>query len=159
MEEILRLLSEDGRLTAKQISERTGRDEKEVKAIIADAEKKGIIVKYKGIINWDKVGIDEVFAFIEVKVSPQRDVGFDAVADRIMRFPEVHSLYLMSGAYDLHVVVKGKNMKEIAFFVAEKLAPLEGVQSTSTHFVLKRYKMDGDVLEKPAEPERLPISL
>lgn len=159
MEEILRILSEDGRLTAKQVAERTGRKQKEVEASIAEAEKKGIIVRYKAVVNWDLIGIEDVFAFIEVKVSPQRDVGFDAVADRIMRFPEVHSLYLMSGAYDLHVVVKGKTMREVAYFVAEKLAPLEGVQSTATHFVLKRYKMDGDILEKPSEPERLAISL
>nr|NIM07352.1 Lrp/AsnC family transcriptional regulator [Armatimonadota bacterium]NIO76137.1 Lrp/AsnC family transcriptional regulator [Armatimonadota bacterium]NIO98833.1 Lrp/AsnC family transcriptional regulator [Armatimonadota bacterium] len=126
---------------------------------IAEAEEKGLIVKYKGVINWDKVGLDEVFAFIEVRVTPQRGVGFDAVAERIQGFPEVHSLYLMSGAYDLHVVVKGKTMREVAYFVAEKLAPLEGVQSTATHFVLKRYKMDGDIMEPKPPPERLPISL
>jgi DNA-binding Lrp family transcriptional regulator len=159
MEQVLRILAEDARLTAAQIAERTGREEKEVKALIAEAEKKGIIVRYKAVVNWDKIGVEDVFAFIEVKVSPQRDVGFDAVAERIMKFPEVHSLYLMSGAYDLHVVVKGKTMREVAYFVAEKLAPLEGVQSTATHFVLKRYKMDGDILEKREEPERLAISL
>jgi len=159
MEEILRILAEDGRLTPAQIAERTGKSEDDVKSLIAEAEKKGVIVKYKAIVNWDRIGIEEVFAFIEVRVTPQRDVGFDAVAERIMAFPEVHSLYLMSGAYDLHVVVKGKTMREVAYFVAEKLAPLEGVQSTATHFVLKRYKMDGDILEKREEPERLAISL
>jgi len=158
MEQILRILAEDGRLTAAQIAERTGRAEAEVKALIAEAEKKGIIVKYKAIINWDKIGVDEVFAFIEVKVTPQRKVGFDAVAERIMGFPEVHALYLISGDHDLHVVVRGKTMREAAYFVAEKLAPLEGVQSTATHFVLKRYKMDGDILEPKAEPERLAVT-
>ena len=159
MEEILRMLSEDGRLSPAQIAERTGRDEAEVTALIADAEEQGIIVRYKGVINWDKIGVEEVFAFIEVKVHPQRGVGFDAIAERILKFPEVHSLYLMSGAYDLHVVVKGKNMRDIAFFVAEKLSPLEGVSSTSSHFVLKRYKMDGDILESKIEPsERLSVT-
>jgi DNA-binding Lrp family transcriptional regulator len=158
MEQILQILAEDARVTPAQIAERTGRDEKEIRAIIKKAEDQGIIIKYKAIINWDKAGVEDVFAFIEVRVIPQRGVGFDAVAERIMGFPEVHSLYLMSGDYDLHVVVKGKNMREVAYFVAEKLASLEGVQSTATHFVLKRYKMDGDVLEPQAPNERLAVT-
>jgi DNA-binding Lrp family transcriptional regulator len=158
MEQILRILAEEGRLTTAQIAERVGKTEDEVKALIVQAQKDGLIVKYKAVVNWEKAGVDEVFAFIEVKVSPQRGVGFDAIAERIMGFPEVHSLYLMSGAYDLHVVVKGKTMRDIAFFVAEKLAPLEGVHSTSSHFVLKRYKMDGDIMEPPAQPERLAVT-
>ncbi len=158
MEQILRILSEDARLTPARIAEQTGRPEKEVKALITEAEKKGIIVKYKTLINWEKMGVEDVYAFIEVRVTPQREVGFDAVAERIMGFPEVHALYLMSGDYDLHVVVRGKTMREVAYFVAEKLAPLEAVQSTATHFVLKRYKMDGDILEPKAAPERLAIT-
>jgi DNA-binding Lrp family transcriptional regulator len=158
MEQILQILAEDARLTPAQIAERTGRDEKEIRAIIKEAEDKGIIVKYKAVINWDKAGVEDVFAFIEVRVIPQRGVGFDAVAERIMGFPEVHSLYLMSGDYDLHVVVKGKSMRDVAYFVAEKLASLEGVQSTATHFVLKRYKLDGDRLEPQAPPERLAVT-
>jgi len=158
MEQILHILADDARLSADQIAERTGRPAEEVARLIAEAEKKGLIVKYKAVINWERLGADEVYAFIEVKVSPQRGVGFDAIAERIKGFPEVHSLYLMSGAYDLHVVIKGKTMREVAYFVAEKLAPMEGVHSTATHFVLKRYKMDGDILELSAEPQRLAVT-
>ena len=158
MEEILRLLAEDARLSAAQIAERTGRPEAEVKQAIAKLEGDGVIRRYKTVIDWDKAGIEHVYGFIEVRVSPQREHGFDAVAERIMEFPEVHSLYLMSGTYDLLVVVQGKTMREVAYFVAEKLAPLEHVLSTATHFVLKRYKVDGDMLTERAQPRRLPIT-
>ncbi len=158
MEEILHLLAQDARLTPAQIAERTGRPEVEVVAVIADLEARGVITAYKALVNWDKSGIERVFGFIEVKVTPQRGRGFDAVAARLMEFPEVHSLYLMSGAYDLMVVVQGKSMREVALFVAERLAPLENVLSTATHFVLKRYKVDGEVLEERQEPKRLPVT-
>jgi DNA-binding Lrp family transcriptional regulator len=158
MEEILHLLANDARLTAAQIAERTGQSEAEVAAAIADLEAKGVITAYKALINWDKSGTERVFGFIEVKVTPQRGRGFDAVAARLMEFPEVHSLYLMSGAYDLMVVVQGKSMREVALFVAERLAPLENVLSTATHFVLKRYKVDGEVLEEQTEAKRLPVT-
>ena len=156
--QILTMLEQDGRLTARQIAERLGRPEKEIKARIAELEQKGILRRYKAVINWEKTGAEDVFAFIEVKVAPQRGLGFDAVAERILQFPEVHSLYLMSGAYDLHVVVQGKSMKEVAFFVAEKLAPLEGIVGTATHFVLRKYKVDGDVMETKEEPKRLAVT-
>ncbi len=158
MEEILHLLNDDARLTPAQIAERTGRPEAEVKQAIAKLESEGVIRRYKTVVDWDKAGIEHVYGFIEVRVSPQREHGFDAVAERIMEFPEVHSLYLMSGTYDLLVVVQGKTMRDVAFFVAEKLAPLEHVLSTATHFVLRRYKVDGDVLMERAQPRRLPIT-
>ena len=154
---ILTMLEQEGRLSAAQIAERLGKPKKEIEARIAELEKKGIIRRYKAVINWEKTGVEDVFAFIEVKVTPQRGRGFDAVAERILQFPEVHSLYLLSGAYDLHVVVQGRSMKEVAYFVAEKLAPLENVQSTATHFVLKKYKVDGDLLEIKEEAKRLPV--
>jgi DNA-binding Lrp family transcriptional regulator len=158
MEEILQLLADDARLTSAQIAERTGRPEAEVGKAISKLEEDGVIRRYKTVIDWEKAGVEHVFGFIEVRVSPERDVGFDSVAERIMGFPEVHSLYLMSGTYDLLVVVQGKTMREVAYFVAERLAPLEHVLSTATHFVLKRYKVDGDVLAERTESKRLPVT-
>ena len=107
-------------------------------------EATGVIRHYKAIIDWEKAGRELVFAFIDVRVSPSRGVGYDDVARRIYRYPEVHSVYLVSGDYDLRVVVEGNTMRDVAFFVAEKLAPLEGVLSTRTNFLLKKYKSDGD---------------
>jgi DNA-binding Lrp family transcriptional regulator len=158
-EQILQILQEDAHTTPAQIAERLGRSPAWVRKQIKQLEAQGVIHKYKAVINWEKAAHERVFAFIEVKVAPQRGVGFDAVAERILRFPEVHSLYLMSGAYDLHVVVQGDNMKEVAYFVAEKLAPLEHIQSTATHFVLKRYKVDGDIFAEMETAERLPVTL
>ncbi|UCC68913.1 MAG: Lrp/AsnC family transcriptional regulator [Armatimonadota bacterium] len=158
MEEILQLLADDARLTPAQIAERTGRPEAEVKTAVAKLEKDGVIRRYKTVVDWDKAGVEHVFGFIEVRVSPERGVGFDSVAERIVGFPEVHSLYLMSGTYDLLVVVQGKTMREVAYFVAERLAPLDHVLSTATHFVLKRYKVDGDVMEERSENKRLPVT-
>jgi DNA-binding Lrp family transcriptional regulator len=158
MEEILELLAQDARLTPAQIAERTGQSEAEVKKIIAKLETDKVIRRYKTVIDWEKAGAEHVFGFIEVRVSPERDVGFDAVAERIMKFPEVHSLYLMSGTYDLLVVVQGKTMREVAFFVAEKLAPLDQVLSTATHFVLKRYKIDGDEMIDQQVVKRLSVT-
>ena len=156
--EILDLLNEDARLTPAQIAERTGGAEGEVKEAIAAFERDKVIRRYKTVIDWEKAGVEHVFGFIEVRCTPERGVGFDAVAERIMEFPEVHSLYLMSGAYDFLVVVQGNTMRDIAYFVAEKLAPLEHISGTATHFVLKRYKVDGDVMVERAESNRLPIT-
>lgn len=158
MQEILELLAQDARLTPAQIAERTGQSEAEVKKIIAKLETDKVIRRYKTVIDWEKAGVEHVFGFIEVRVSPERDVGFDAVGERIMRFPEVHSLYLMSGTYDLLVVVQGKTMREVAFFVAEKLATLDQVLSTATHFVLKRYKVDGDEMVEQQGVKRLSVT-
>jgi len=156
--EILRMLEQDGRLTPEQIAERSGHSVEEVRAIIAEAEASGIIKKYKAVVNWERVKDAHMTkAFIEVKVTPQREFGFDAIAERIMRFPEVHSLYLLSGSYDLDVVVQGKDLREIADFVTTKLSPLDTVLSTSTHFVLKGYKIEGDIMEDITPPDRLQI--
>ena len=153
------MLESDGRLTPEQLAERSGRPVEEVRQIIADAEAKGIIRKYKAVIDWERVEDNQVTtAFIEVKVTPQREFGFDAIAERIMRFPEVRSMYLLSGSYDLHVVVVGKDLREISNFVTTKLATLETVLSTTTHFVLKGYKIDGDIMEDQEPPHRLPVS-
>lgn len=157
MKEVLRILEKDARLTFEQISAMTGIPLPEVVEIIKKAEAEGIILKYKALIDWDKVGEEWVWALIEVKVSPQRGVGFDAVAERIARFPEVRSLYLVSGTYDLAAFIMGKTMQEIASFVAEKLAPLEGVQGTVTHFLLKRYKEDGEMIKIKEGMKRQPL--
>jgi DNA-binding Lrp family transcriptional regulator len=159
IKEILKILENDARTTTKQISTMTGTSSEEVAKIIKQAEKDQTILKYKTIINWDKVGEEQVGAFIEVKVTPQRDVGFDAIAERIYRFPQARSVYLLSGTYDLLVLVTGKTMHEVADFVSQKLAPVEGVQGTVTHFMLKRYKEDGEIMEGREGLRRQPVML
>ncbi|MDO7788987.1 Lrp/AsnC family transcriptional regulator [Desulforamulus aquiferis] len=158
MLEILELLQSNSRLTAEQIAVMTGRDEDEVRSIIEKLEADKTIIKYFTLINWEKAGVEKVSALIEVKITPQRDVGFDAVAERIYRFPEVQSVHLMSGAYDLAVFVDGVTMKEVALFVATKLATVEHVMSTATHFVLKTYKQDGFIFEDRETDKRLVIT-
>ncbi len=159
IQEILKILENDARTTTKQISAMTGTPSAEVARLIKQAEKEGTILKYKTVINWEKVGKEQVWALIEVKVTPQRDVGFDSIAERIYRFPQVRTAYLVSGTYDLLVLVVGKNMNEVADFVSQKLAPIEGVQGTVTHFVLKRYKEDGEILQGKEEIRRQPVVL
>jgi len=158
MEQIFEILEQNAKATAEQISTMMGMPVSEVEKIIKQAEKDGTILKYKTTINWAKLGREEVWALIEVKVTPQRDVGFDVIAERIYQFPQVYSAYLVSGTYDLAVLVKGKTMHDISSFVTEKLAPLERVQSTVTHFLLKRYKENGEVFQLPKGIERLPIT-
>lgn len=159
MKEIFEILEQNARLTPEQISIMVDKPVSEVEKIIRQAEKDGSILKYKTIINWPKLGQEDIWALIEVRVTPQRDVGFDAIAERIYQFPEVYSAYLVSGTYDLAILVKGKNMQEISRFVTEKLAPLQGVQSTVTHFLLKRYKENGETFHLPKEVnKRLPIT-
>ena len=157
--EILKILESDARTTAKQISTMTSTSADEVTKIIKQAEKDKTILKYKTIINWEKAGEEQVSALIEVRVAPQRDVGFDAIAERIYRFPQARSVYLLSGTYDLLVLVTGKTMHEVADFVSQKLAPIEGVQGTVTHFMLKRYKEDGEILAGKEEVKRQPVIL
>lgn len=159
LKDILKILENDARITTKQIATMTGTSTAEVTRLIKQAEKERTILKYKTVINWDKVGNEQVWALIEVKVTPQRDVGFDAIAGRIYRFPQVRTAYLVSGTYDLLVVVTGKTMHEVADFVAQELAPIEGVQGTITHFVLKRYKEDGEILDGKEEVKRQPLVL
>jgi len=159
MKEVLKLLEEDARITPERIATMLGRPLSEVEEAIKKAEEERVIVKYKTIINWDKLEGEGVWALIEVKVQPQRDRGFDEVAERIYRFPETHSVYLVSGDYDLAVLVRGKTMREVAGFVAQKLAPMESVQGTTTHFLLRRYKVEGEILEGGEKPKRLPLSI
>lgn len=142
MQEILDLLQNDARLTAEDIATMTGNSVADVTAMIAQMEKDGIILKYTAIVNQEKIPQerDLVRAVIEIQVSPEREHGFDALAERIYRFPQVKSLHLMSGGYDLQVIIEGKSLKDVAFFVSEKLATLNNVKSTKTHFVLKTYK-------------------
>jgi len=155
---ILKILERDARTPVSQIATMVGQTEAEVTQAIDDCERSGIIRRYKTVIDWERTGVERVFAFIEVKVSPAREVGFDDVAARIYRFPEVHSVYLMSGGFDLLVVIEGKTMKEVAFFVAERLATIDRVHSTATHFLLKKYKEDQDIVAEPEEDRRLAVS-
>ncbi len=157
--EILKILEEDARTTVKQIATMTGLSSAEVSKQIKQAEKDRTILKYRTMINWEKVGEEQVMALIEVRVAPQRDVGFDSIAERIYRFPQARTVYLLSGTYDLFVLVVGKTMREVAEFVSRKLAPLEGVQGTVTHFVLKRCKEDGEVIEDKEEVKRQQVVL
>lgn len=158
MQEVLELLEKDHTLTVEQLAVMLGRPQAEIAQAIKRLEEEKIIVKYQTIINWEKAGVDRVTAIIDVKITPQREVGFDAIAERIYRFPEVRSLYLMSGAYDLLVMVEGKNLKEVSQFVSTKLSTIEGVLSTTTHFMLKMYKESGVILEDKEEDRRLVVS-
>jgi DNA-binding Lrp family transcriptional regulator len=157
LKELLKILEKDARTTVRQISTITGETEEEVANTIKKAEHDQIILKYKAIVNWDKLENEHVFALIEVKVAPQRDVGFDSIAERIYRFPQAHTVYLVSGTYDLMVIVTGKTIQEVASFVSQKLAPIEGVQGTVTHFMLKKYKEDGEILGAREELKRQPL--
>ena len=137
---ILEILYGDARTTAEDIATMTGHDLDEIRQSIARLEREKIILKYPALINWDKTTTERVEAIIEVRVTPQRDQGFDAIASRIYRYEEVRSVYLMSGGYDLAVTIKGTNLRDVAMFVTDRLAPLGGVLSTTTHFILHRYK-------------------
>ena len=155
---ILEILFEDARTTISQIAVMTGHSEEEVTAVIRSLEAQKIILKYPAMINWDKVENSMVEALIEVRVTPQRDAGFDAIAEQIYRFEEVSSVYLMSGAYDLMVMLKAGSLKKLALFVSEKLSTLDNVISTATHFVLKKYKIEGVICEGKHNDNRLVIS-
>lgn len=150
---ILEILEQDARTTPEQVASMLGLEDEQVRQAIQQMESAGIIRRYKTVVDWDRFGEERVFAFIDVKVSPAREVGFDDVAERIYRFPQVHAVYLVSGDHDLRVIVSGRTMKEVAAFVAERLAPLDRVQATYTQFVLKRYKEDGEVYAE-TEPDR-----
>ena len=149
--EILKLLETDSRLTVKDIAAMIGADEAAVEADIKAMED-------HTMIDWDKVGEEMVTAMIEVKVTPQREAGFDQIADRVRNFDEVHSVYLIAGAYDFMVVIQGKTLREISHFVSEKLAIIEDVIATSTNFVLKKYKDHGVIFQTPSQDERLVIA-
>ncbi len=154
MNTILRLLEDDSRLTPAQIALMCDKEEGDIRRMIADYEAEGIILGYKTLIDWDKTDREYVSALIEIKIAPQRDRGFDRVAEKIYNFPEVQSLYLMSGGFDLAVLIEGRTMKEVAYFVARKLAPIEDVISTATHFVLRKYKDKGVIYGPAVQDER-----
>ncbi len=158
MRELLELLEKDHTLTIAQLAVMLDKPQDEIAALIKQYEADKTIVKYQTIVNWEKAGADRVTAIIEVRITPQREVGFDAIAERIYRFPEVRSLYLMSGAYDLLVIVEAKTLKEAAQFVSTKLSTIEGVIGTTTHFMLKQYKEAGVILEDEEEDRRLVVS-
>lgn len=158
MKEIFKAIENDARLTPEKISDMTGVPSKEVEKVIKKAEKDRVIMKYKTIIDWPKLGEEKVMALVEVKVVPQRDVGFDAIAERIYHFPQARSVYLASGTYDLAVLVVGETMQDIALFVSEKLAPLDTVQGTVTHFILKKFKEDGEIFGETGGIKRLPLT-
>lgn len=155
---VLHLIENDARMSAKTIAVMLDEDEEKIAAIINKLENDKYILGYNTIINWERMGNDGVTALIDVKVTPEREVGFNRVAERICRFPEVRCVYLMSGTYDLSVTVTGESMQDVARFVSHKLSTLDQVQSTTTHFVLKRYKQDNFVFEEPQEDKRLVVS-
>jgi len=158
MKNILEILEKDARIDPAKVAIMTGRDEALVRAQIAEWERRGVIRRYKTVIDWERYGEERVSAFIDVCVTPARGLGFDDVAERIYRYPEVRSVFLVSGAHDLRVLVEGASMKEIANFVAEKLAPLDRVTATNTHFVLKKYKDDGEIFAETESDQRLMVA-
>lgn len=160
MDEILEILEKDARLGPEEIARLIKKDAKSVKSAIKKYEKDGVILKYKAVLNKDLARDDEnyVRALIEVNLIPQKDLGFDHIAERIYQFPEVTSCYLISGTYDLLLVVEGKNIHTVSRFVSEKLAPMENVRGTVTHFLLKKYKEDGVILKHKDENKRINIS-
>ena len=155
---LLDLLKEDCRLPLEKLSVMTGASLEEVANTISELEKRRVILRYAPMINWDLTDRERVEAMIEVRVTPQRDMGFDAIAGRIYRFDEVKSVFLMSGGYDLMVLVEARTLKELALFVSEKLSPLESVTGTSTSFVLKRYKQDGVIFVGETTDKRMVVS-
>lgn len=156
--QILEILCEDCRTPLERIAVMTGADLPRVAQAIDEMEKDRVILHYAPMINWDRTDKERVEAMIEVKVTPQRDMGFDAIAGRIYRFEEVKSVYLMSGGYDLLVLVEARTLKELALFVSEKLSPLDTVTGTATSFVLKRYKQDGVIFVGESADRRLAVS-
>ncbi|MFP4698233.1 MAG: Lrp/AsnC family transcriptional regulator [Eubacteriales bacterium] len=156
--QLLETLEKNSKIAIKDLAILLGEDEDTIAKEVSDLEKEKIICGYHTLINWDKTNKDSVIALIEVKVTPQRGEGFDKIAERVYRFKEVRSVYLMSGGFDLTVIIEGKTMHEVALFVAQKLAPLESVLSTATHFVLKKYKEYGIILEEHSKDERMLVS-
>ncbi|ACT00078.1 MULTISPECIES: Lrp/AsnC family transcriptional regulator [Paenibacillus] len=155
---VLELLKEDARRDADLIAAMLNEPVESVKQAIAYMEEEHIIVKYATVVNWSKVDDEKVTALIEVQITPERGRGFEGIAERIYLYPEVKSVYLMSGAYDLLVEIEGKNLKEVASFVSNKLSPIDKVLSTKTNFILKKYKQDGIIFEEHEGDHRLMIS-
>ncbi len=158
-EELLKTIEKNSRIELKELAVRLGVSEVDVANELSAMEAEGIICGYHTLINWENTSVEKVSALIEVRVTPQRGQGFDHIAQRIYNYPEVEALYLISGGYDLLISLEGKSLKEIAMFVSDKLAPLDSVLSTATHFILKKYKDHGTILAKKATDEREMITL
>ena len=155
---ILDLLQENGRITVKEITQTISLTAPAVSERIKRMEKEGIICGYHTLIDWEKTSVEKVNALIEVRVTPQRGHGFDSIAERIYKYPEVHAVYLISGGYDLLVSLEGKTLKEVSNFVSDKLSTMDSVLSTATHFILKKYKEHGTILEKKDTDERIQVT-
>ncbi|MBM6384666.1 MULTISPECIES: Lrp/AsnC family transcriptional regulator [Paenibacillus] len=155
---VLDLLKEDARRSPALLSTLLGESEDKIKNAVAQLEQDHVIVKYATVVNWSKIDDEKVTALIEVQITPERGRGFEGIAERIYLYPQVKSVYLMSGAYDLLVEVEGGNLREVANFVSEKLSPIDSVLSTKTNFILKKYKQDGIIFEDHQEDNRLMIS-
>ena len=158
-EKILNYIEKNSRIDLKELATILGESENEVINALLDMEDNHIICGYHTLINWDKAGIDKVTAMIEVRVTPQRGMGFDKVAKHIYNYPEVTSVYLISGGFDFMVIIEGRTLKEVAEFVSSKLAPLESVLSTKTNFILKLYKEHGTIMSEDRLDERMKMSL
>ena len=158
-EKILTFIENNSRIELKDLAVMLGSSETEVANEIADMEKEGIICGYHTLIDWDKTSEEKVTALIEVKVTPQRGLGFDKVAERIYNYPEVTSVYLISGGFDFLVLLEGKTMRDVAQFVSDKLSPLDSVLSTATHFILKKYKDHGSIMAHESKDERMLMTL
>ncbi len=156
--QILKYIEKKSKVDLGELAIMLGTDEVTVANEIADMEKEKIICGYHTLIDWDKAGVESVTALIEVRVTPQRNQGFGRIAERIYNYPEVTSVYLISGAYDFLVTLEGRTLKEVSQFVSEKLSPIEAVISTATHFILKKYKDHGTILVKRPESERMLIT-
>ena len=154
MTKLLQLLEEDCTLTHEQLAAMANMTVEEVKAAVKKYEEENVILGYQAIVDWNTTDREDVTALIEVKVIPQREEGFDRIAERIYQYDEVEALYLMSGAFDFTVIISGRTLREVASFVSDRLAPLEGVTSTATHFILKKYKEKHLIFEKQAPGER-----
>ena len=157
-EQLLKLLENNSRLTNAELAIMLDVTQEQIHDEVASLEKEHIICGYHTLINWDKVTDEKVTALIEVKVAPQRGMGFDSIAERIYKYDEVHAVYLISGDFDFMVILEGKTMKDVAQFVSGKLSPLESVLSTATHFVLKKYKDHGTILEQKNTDERMLVT-
>lgn len=157
-EEILSTIEKNSRIDLGELAIRLGKNEAEVANIMSNMEEEGIICGYHTMIDWDKTSVEKVSALIEVRVTPQRGQGFDSIAERIYKYPEVTSVYLISGGYDLLVSLEGKTLKEVSQFVSDKLSTTDAVLSTATHFILKRYKDHGTIMTKSYEDTREVVS-
>ncbi|MBO6304139.1 MAG: Lrp/AsnC family transcriptional regulator [Selenomonadaceae bacterium] len=158
MRELLELLEHDARRPVSELAAMLGKSEYEIEKSMKDLEKEKIILSYNALINWEKFGDDTVTAIIEINLTPEREVGFDAIAERIYRYDEVRTVYLMSGSFDLLVIIEGQSLKEVANFVATRLSTIEGVTATRSHFMLKPYKKDGVLMTDSEKDRRLVVS-